>query len=807
MSGTPPARQPDVETLRQVFREITALDAKAADTARLRRIRELCPAVEDWRRLLAAIPPDKLSFQLDVGVQRLRAVDSLTRWCGNFKTGRVGGHTRRDAETHGYLSVLLMTLITMEDSARSGNGPGGKPEAHDCDGLCRQLVRDASVRAALLGLYAPDAGDRSDERAVREWQRIREAELEFHRHGSTSFILRGLPDESAGRRIRFALKCVLFPYSKIPVIAEKTRTYARDHNALDVDGRPVQHMVRVWASTSHWILMDFAEGNTLAEEIQRIKDDSATVALGWRRAPVRSPAGNVRLDMIRKIGLPLVTALAELHSRDKRHEDLSPTNIIVRRRDPGAGGGEYDVTFVDFGRNYLYSGAVGGLESGQGVYVAPEVRENGDDVTKADVYSLGRILIALGDVGENRDGTIPDRFYGQAPLLARFIEDLIDVRPQRRLLVFPIAADDPDVYRVLGQVLAQELDVTQAALVEDPQLRPHAIPDDRQSVVAMLSSLFPPSREPKKRRRIYRLRKAQGVLADPRRSMHARWLLTFSVLSSISFALSLTVCVYWFLRDIGIDVLGPADQLVLRLLGARPDVIPLLDDLRRPGYELGRVWENLPARIIGVSFALASARYYQNILSGLTTRVADSPGAPRPVLRFGAELWMRIMSIWASWLILGVNLVDVRWWPIGTAVGYTGVLFSNILCARFATEQLARARRHGLSTVPPEHQKITGLDGFRQWGPTITFYAITVWTFAVLIVQGVLNDTYVYAAAVALVNIGLFYVIKTGVNALDVRTGLNRCFLAAERLRYEADRDRRLLLPADRPRPVLADMG
>jgi hypothetical protein len=38
-------------------------------------------------------------------------------------------------------------------------------------------------------------------------------------------------------------------------------------------------------------------------------------------------------------------------------------------------------------------------------------------------------------------------------------------------------------------------------------------------------------------------------------------------------------------------------------------------------------------------------------------------------------------------------------------------------------------------------------------------------------------------------------------------TGLNRCFLAAERLRYEADRDRRLLVPVSRPRPVLADMG
>ena len=44
-----------------------------------------------------------------------------------------------------------------------------------------------------------------------------------------------------------------------------------------------------------------------------------------------------------------------------------------------------------------------------------------------------------------------------------------------------------------------------------------------------------------------------------------------------------------------------------------------------------------------------------------------------------------------------------------------------------------------------------------------------------------------YATLVALVNVGLFYLIKTGANVLDIRTGLNRCFLAAERLRYEKD--------------------
>jgi hypothetical protein len=202
---------------------------------------------------------------------------------------------------------------------------------------------------------------------------------------------------------------------------------------------------------------------------------------------------------------------------------------------------------------------------------------------------------------------------------------------------------------------------------------------------------------------------------------------------------------------------------------------------------LGRVWENLPARIIGLSFALASVRYYQNILGGLTTLVARSPALPGAPLRVATEFAIRIMAPWGSWLILWVNLVDVRAWPIGTAIGYSGVVGSNVLCAVFASRNLARARESRLSTVPPEHQKIIGLDAFRQWGPTVTLYSTTVWIFAYLIVNGTLKDTYVYALSVALVNVGLFYVLKTGINALDVRTGLNRCFLAAERLRYEAE--------------------
>jgi serine/threonine protein kinase len=755
-----------------------ALDGGSDDDQRLCRIRDLCPDVENWRALLSAIPLDKLSFQLDVGVQRDDAIDALAEWCQKFCGGGSASHGGLAAETYGYLSILVITLTTMAS--------GSVADSHDCAHQCKALIETPEVRAALLSLYTPSATEcPPGSQYAEEWDRVRETELHFHKHGSTSFILSGLTRPSHGRRAKFALKCVLFPCSNVPMIANKTRTYADDHNSLDDDKRPVEHMVHVWASTSHWIIMDFATGATLAEEIERLRHEPVRAERSRRRGLV--PAGNVRLDLIRRVGLALLTALGELHASGKHHEDLSPSNIIVRRRDHAEGGPDYDLTFVDLGRNYLHTGVVGGQDTySQLEYVAPEVRDNDDDTSRADVYSLGRILITLGNVGGNRDGTIPDRFYGQAPLIARLIEDLIDERPDRRLLVFAAAWETQNVYLALREILEQELDATQAELTNDVARRNSAIPSDRESVRSILA-VIPPSREPGKRRRIYRLRQDQGVLSDPRRSMYARWLLSFSVLSSFVYFVTSVTCVYWFFRDIGVGITNPAGDIFLRLIHANPDSIPIIDNIRLPDYHIGQVWHNLPARIIGLSFSLAAVRYYQNIIGGLTTRVANSPAMSGQVLRVSTEVAIRVVAVWPSWLILGANLVEVRWWPLASAIGYTWIILSNVLTARYATKHLAIARERGLSTVPPEHQKISGLESFRQWGPTISLYSLAVWVFGILIYEGVLKDVFVYASTVAVVNLGLFYVIKTGMNAADIRAGLNRCFLASERLRYDAE--------------------
>ncbi len=209
------------------------------------RLRELCPSLISWRHLISDIPLDKLSFHLKVDIQRAEAIRLLSNWCRSFIGSRPEDSGDGAAEIHGFLSVLLITLITMEEGAPSPSGPrndaldGELREVaekramgrHNCEETCQALLRVPSVRSAVLDLYAPEdsspvslspADIEQEDNAIGEWKSLRADSLKFHRHGSTSFILCGLPEWSARGRIKFALKCVLLPYSNVPIIASKT---------------------------------------------------------------------------------------------------------------------------------------------------------------------------------------------------------------------------------------------------------------------------------------------------------------------------------------------------------------------------------------------------------------------------------------------------------------------------------------------------------------------------------------------------------------------------------------------------------
>jgi hypothetical protein len=190
---------------------------------------------------------------------------------------------------------------------------------------------------------------------------------------------------------------------------------------------------------------------------------------------------------------------------------------------------------------------------------------------------------------------------------------------------------------------------------------------------------------------------------------------------------------------------------------------------------------------VGMSFLLVGARYYQNLFAGLTPLVAGLRQGRLSVLAVLAEAQMRLFSVMAFILVLPPTVVQRRWWPIFTAIGILFTFFCNWSCLAFARLAVQRAHARRLSTVPTG--RIAGLEGFSDWTPSGAFYAVATWAIGLSIYFGLVRDVFVYAGAVTAINTVLFYVIKcSGTSAADVRVGIGRACLAAERLRYSSDR-------------------
>ena len=725
---------------------------------------------DEWRRLLLHLPWDAYTFLGEFEQSWDTVIDDLHRWCGLFD-GRPASERQRYRPVFGRLGLLLLTLVSLRHSYgrryRRAEATGAQP-SHDCEALCRPLLCEAAVREALAALYAPDApppaavpeGHADDPAVNAEWDGIDFGSLRFHRHGTTSFILHGQSAATVqGRRRSFALKCILHPYLRVPAIVRNTRRYQERYSVPDDEAR---HLARVWASSSRWILMDFVPGETLAEHLRR-------------RIGSDAPGGEIRADLLEQLGRKLFEALAGLEEVGLNHCDLSPSNIIIRSHGPD----DMSFVLVDLGVNYLYSHDVPGVDGPDAAYVAPEVRTDAGQHDRADLYSVGRLLIAMAGMRNEPDGTVPDAFYAETPLMARFIEDLTDRDPRNRLVIF---RPDPGhgCYRQLRRFFEEELEAVKAARDQRPDT-------DKPWLLAVLGLYTPLAGAPARQRRLWQVRRAQSLYTDQRRGMYARWLLLWSRVSALAWYVAAFVVITWWLRDLGWNWGNHLVTLLQRVGSSSEDEFPVLDAFRADDYPIPDFSGNLPVRAVGLSFLLVGARYYQNLFAGITPRVTGRHQGRLSVSAFLAETSMRMFSLVAFVLVLVPTLVQRDWWPLCTAIGVFCVFLANWSCLSFAREAVRRARAHGLSTVPGG--RISGLESFGSWTPSAAFYAFATSTIGTMIFLDLVEDVYVYAAAVASINIVLFYVIKcSGSSAADVRVALGRACLAAERVRYVSSR-------------------
>ncbi|WP_157930810.1 protein kinase domain-containing protein [Glycomyces xiaoerkulensis] len=740
--------------------------------------------VRQWRTALLDIPLDEQGFLDRLQVERVNEIERLRQWWSDRER-----KATVNVKTAGYLGFYLLTLIAMHCSDRMRFHDAGAPNLETADieprGLCTELVADPAVRQAIGALYAPGRtgakGSDSDSvlNARHQWSEVDLKSLGFHRFGTTSIILTGKTRTSLGTtKKRYALKCLIYPYQRISAITKATREYRDRYRLTEDDVQGTSHLVPVWASHDNWILMDFVEGATLAEVLE---ENAARAGPGPRRDLMR----RIDLDELEQLGSALLVALGELERHGRRHGDLSPSNVIIERDGEA---GSVRMRLIDLGVNHLYTRSLSGPHQGDAAYVAPEVRKAGKSGDEADLYSLGRLLIAISGVPPTADGTVPDQFYTDSVGLARLLEDLTDSRPERRLLVTEIRSSVRR-FPEIKELYQHELEVAKTARSAERS----------GGRLNALKRLTPGEGMVNRQRQILEVRSKQVKGARGRFHLRrARWLSRWSVGSSWILWATFALVIMWWARDLGIDWQAKAVEALNNVLGRDREGIVVLDDVRASDYPIPDPWGNLPVRLIGLTFLLAGAKWYLNVLAGLTLRSQLRRRGRRRAITVATEVALRSAAFLPSVYIIVPTLVQRDWWPLFSALGVTTVAVVNSTCLMFARDAVGRARREGLSTV--SDGEIATLEKFAPWMPSSWIYSFAVWSIGSLLMVGVLEDELVYAFAVALVNIGVFYITKCGIEAPYVRVGLSRAILAAERIDHlEAERAKAPRQRADDP--------
>lgn len=268
---------------------------------------------------------------------------------------------------------------------------------------------------------------------------------------------------------------------------------------------------------------------------------------------------------------------------------------------------------------------------------------------------------------------------------------------------------------------------------------------------------------------------------------YTRSLVWWSGLATLAGALTLGLVITWFLRDAGWSWQIRPVEVGQKVTHSGGGYLPFIDSLRSSGYRIPDLRDNWAARLVGFSYVLAGAKYYQGLYSGLMPLLGRRPGWSgwRAV---GAEILMRSETLAAPILVSSTIFFQARFWPIATAIGQTLVVACNWTTWSFATQSLKLARRKDISTAGALKARVLGLESYWEWVPSSLFYACVVWFIGLLIYFGILHDIAVYAIAVASTNLFLFYGVKCGKGGRDVRIGLARGCIAAERVRIKTDR-------------------
>jgi serine/threonine protein kinase len=616
--------------------------------------------------------------------------------------------------------------------------------------LCLSAAATAAKRESGSGDAARDARDTFRDRTVRQslrdYYRIPESydlrEADLWRIGTTSLIVRCRKESGS----LSALKCLLPRYLSVKAIRDRTNSYDEDYAILS-DSVPSIHM-----STERLIAMDFIEGDTVAERFARrsvIQDALTDEEYAKQRA-----LGRGDIDFIRQLGLALSRALETLALEDRAHLDLSPSNIIVVS-DPDAK--HISVKLIDLGVNYAITERVGSSSAFRlaSSYVAPELlRGESTGDSRCDLYSLGVILLEAsakrpfdsGDLVTELDRLwAGDVAWDGAPGLARIVEDLIDAKPENRLLLYD--GEPGERYGYLRKLITQETDV----------LKLYETHTESQGFGLLRGLALV---------RFWSNEQLKNLLEAPRRvddpvndeyrdfPVLARW-------AAISIAL-------WTFTLAAFLVLTLAD-LHFEL------VYPWVHQLSEAGaFEVGDFWGNLPGRLVALTFALTAVTYYVNNFSIL------SPKRLGGRLAIASDAAMRATAVLLYGPILWTMLYNPDAWPLCSGIGTLLVVLNNYLALQLATRGEAVGSQFSTRSMAGR-RFIEG--NFSEWWVLMGAYSVSMIAIGALLLADRAHDAWLFAILVVAINVLKMYRLNCIFFAPQVRGWLGRDILTMRRAR------------------------
>lgn len=580
-------------------------------------------------------------------------------------------------------------------------------------------------------------------------QQLDISHLTFHKTGTTSGIFRcswaGLP--------HVALKATLPRFLDVSVIAEASEHYLDRFQSTQSVG------VTIYSSGPRYVVMDFVEGETLAEYADRYRehDDRTT---------------EERVEAAFSIAIALTAALGTLADTARgeaaHHLDLAPANVIIPARQS-----LISSRLIDFGQNHLLVEPIAAATSAvadAAKFVAPEIVDlsaNTDDrsLAKVDAYSIGLLTLEVFAPSPRlaTDAKL-DQLWQWAPGLAGTVEDLIVQRPQHRLSMVPESERD------------RPFSFMEARLRSEHQVQlnffAQVMPKGRLRGLFRLFARFG---------QIYRMSEVGARFRGQRDSAYSAFggLAAWNGLAAFCW-----ISIWWTCLSLLFYLLYKAIHLDALLNYAQGT------DFTPTPFAKGHYPADLWGRVVAFSFGLMAFTYYTNIYATLVF-----PRGPGPVSggwRVLGNLMARSLAVVTPAPCIFGAIFAPRLWPWATVFGVSWAALSNGVMYGLYTKV-----RHAMLDHMEEEPDPTGETRriIKEWWVQMTYYAA-----GVLVLAGGLefarrsqtfpvNNDGVYVIALSFLNIAFIVRLNCITEAPRMRGFLHRAAFNSRRVAAVAAED------------------